>query len=43
MFPNVVVTDLHYDSTDDILLVGTYGRGAWKFPDAHAQLFAPLD
>src|SRR5262249_40872954 len=25
--PNVVVTDLHYDPTDDLLLAGTLGRG----------------
>ena len=28
-FPNVLVTDLHYDRTDDLLLAGTWGRGAW--------------
>lgn len=33
-FPNVVVTSLLYDSTDDILLAGTWGRGAWKLKDA---------
>lgn len=26
--PNVLVSDLHYDAKDDVLLAGTYGRGA---------------
>lgn len=28
--PNVGVLDLHYDETDDTLVAGTLGRGAWK-------------
>ncbi len=28
--PNVVSVDLVYDSVDDVLVAGTYGRGAWK-------------
>jgi uncharacterized repeat protein (TIGR01451 family) len=27
--PNVLVLDLDYDATDDVLLAGTLGRGAW--------------
>jgi len=33
-FPNLIVTDLLYNSTDDVLLAATYGRGAWKTPNA---------
>jgi len=32
--PNAVVMDLHYDATDDLLLAGTLGRGAWTLRDA---------
>jgi hypothetical protein len=28
-FPNALVMDLHYDYTDDVLVAGTLGRGAW--------------
>jgi len=28
--PNVVATDLIYDEVDDVLMAGTYGRGAWN-------------
>lgn len=28
-FPNVLVTDVRYDLTDNLLLAGTFGRGAW--------------
>jgi hypothetical protein len=27
--PNALVQDLHYDSTDDVLVAGTLGRGSW--------------
>jgi hypothetical protein len=27
--PNALVTDLHYDVEDDVLVAGTLGRGAW--------------
>jgi hypothetical protein len=37
--PNVVVNDLHYDETDNVLVVGTRGRGAWKMTDVTAHLF----
>src|SRR5207302_4825931 len=36
--PNVQVSDLHYDSTNDILIVGTYGRGAWVIKNARNVL-----
>ena len=32
--PNAVVTDLEYDDTDDVLTVGTLGRGAFQMNDA---------
>ncbi|MDP7288831.1 MAG: SdrD B-like domain-containing protein, partial [Phycisphaerae bacterium] len=30
--PNVLVFDLDYDVTDNVLLAGTIGRGAWTIP-----------
>ena len=33
-FPHGFVLDLHYDSTDDVLVAGTLGRGAWTLPNA---------
>lgn len=32
--PNIIVEDLHYDSTDDVLVAGTFGRGVWRMPGA---------
>ncbi len=37
--PNVQVTDLQYDSEDDVLIAGTLGRGAWSMFGALAKLF----
>ncbi|MBZ5536977.1 MAG: hypothetical protein LAO31_13575 [Acidobacteriia bacterium] len=37
-FPNAVVTDLHYNATDDVLVAGTYGRAAWALPNASSSL-----
>lgn len=31
--PNVLVYDLDYDATDDVLAAGTLGRGAWTLGD----------
>jgi hypothetical protein len=39
--PQAVVTDLHYSRFDDVLAVGTYGRGAWIIPNAGARITAP--
>jgi hypothetical protein len=49
--PNVLVTDLHYipipadtfdyGSDGDVLLAGTFGRGAWIVPQASATLAQP--
>jgi Ca2+-binding RTX toxin-like protein len=36
--PNVIVTDLHYDKTDDVLVAGTFGRGIWSVTGAGAQI-----
>ena len=36
--PNVLVTDLRYDPTDNLLLAGTLGRGAWTLPNADTAL-----
>ncbi|MCA9264190.1 MAG: hypothetical protein KDA60_10100 [Planctomycetales bacterium] len=38
--PNAVVNDLVYDSQDDILFAGTFGRGVWRFSDA--SVFLPI-
>ena len=32
--PHGFVLDLHYDSTDDVLVAGILGRGAWTLPNA---------
>jgi ELWxxDGT repeat protein len=32
--PNVYAWDMDYDATDDVLVVGTLGRGVWKFNNA---------
>jgi hypothetical protein len=39
--PNAITKDLHYDPTDDVLLAGTYGRGAWTISSASTSLLAP--
>jgi len=31
--PNAPVYDMVYDVTDDVLVVGTLGRGAWTVPN----------
>ena len=41
--PNAPVSDLRYDATDDILLAGTHGRGAWTVPQASQVLPATYD
>jgi hypothetical protein len=39
--PNVVVSDLHYSRQQDMLLAGTFGRGAWTISDASFWLGTP--
>lgn len=36
--PNVLVSDLHYNATDDVLLAGTLGRGAFTLQSALAAI-----
>ena len=36
--PNQIVTDLHYDTTDKLLLAGTLGRGVWVVENADETL-----
>lgn len=38
--PNVLVTDLEYNHTDDILIAGTWGRGAWSIKNLKTQAVA---
>lgn len=40
--PPVQVMDVDYDATDDVLAIGTAGRGAWMITDAAEALAAPL-
>ena len=35
--PNAVVTDMEYDAKDNVLVVGTLGRGAWLLHDVAAS------
>jgi len=39
--PNAVVYDLDFNATDDVLLAGTLGRGAWKVVNASTTLTTP--
>lgn len=39
--PNSPVNDLQYDATDDLLLTGTWGRGAWTVANASFVLPVP--
>ena len=36
--PNALVYDLDYDATDDVLVVGTMGRGSWKLTNISATV-----
>ncbi|MCA8995749.1 MAG: hypothetical protein KDA80_02160 [Planctomycetaceae bacterium] len=36
--PNAVVSELVYDAADDLLIVGTFGRGVWSYPNAGLTL-----
>jgi len=38
--PNVLAWELDYDATDDLLVVGTMGRGAWLMTGVQAALVA---
>jgi len=39
--PNTITADLAYDSTDDMLVAGTLGRGVWEVPHVSNALFGP--
>ncbi len=39
--PRVVTYDMDYDATDDILVAGTLGRGAWALRDVSTLIPAP--
>lgn len=39
--PNAVVKDLEYNAADDVLLAGTYGRGAWTISNASTTVAVP--
>jgi hypothetical protein len=36
--PNVVVTDVQYDTKDDLVIAGTFGRGAWTLQHPRRSL-----
>jgi hypothetical protein len=36
--PNIPVWDMHYDLADNVLVIGTLGRGIWTLANASAQL-----
>jgi hypothetical protein len=38
--PNVQVFSLNYNSTDDVLVAGTFGRGAWTLPNVSQALMS---
>ncbi|MEP6652387.1 MAG: sialidase family protein [Myxococcales bacterium] len=40
--PNVLVFDLDYDASRDLLVAGTMGRGAWTIPGASQLNRAPI-
>lgn len=42
-FPTVNAFDMSYVSTDDILVAGTLGRGAWSLPNASVSLPQPIE
>ncbi len=39
--PNSVVKDLEYDRTDDVLVAGLWGRGAWTISSASTNVSTP--
>ena len=39
--PNAVTYDLDYNAADNVLIAGTFGRGAWKVTNASATLTVP--
>ncbi|HBN78489.1 MAG TPA: hypothetical protein DD473_22300, partial [Planctomycetaceae bacterium] len=41
--PNALVYELEYNATDDILVAGTLGRGAWTLANASVELMDETD
>ena len=41
LLPNAVTYDLEYNAADNVLIAGTFGRGAWKVTNASATLTVP--
>ena len=39
--PNALLRDLQFDAGDDILVAGSWGRGAWTIPDVSLSIFTP--
>jgi hypothetical protein len=39
--PNALVGGMVYNAADDVLVVGTHGRGAWELPNASTSVFTP--
>src|SRR5262249_37671865 len=39
--PNAVVGGMQYNAADDVLVVGTFGRGAWEVSSASTSAFSP--
>jgi hypothetical protein len=39
--PNALVMELEYNATDDLLLAGTFGRGAWSVASASTKVELP--
>ncbi len=40
--PNVPVYDMEYDVQDNLLVVGTLGRGAWELENLRSEIFGEL-
>ena len=38
--PRAIISDIDYDPTDDLLVVGTRARGVWTLPNPKTQLFS---
>ncbi len=41
--PNVPVYDIDYNAQNNVLVVGTLGRGVWELPDARSEIFSSLN
>lgn len=39
--PNVYIGGMQYNAADDVLVVGTFGRGAWEVASASTTAFTP--